>query len=419
MYNNQYQEQNSSCSLITSVNNNYKSMFSYPLAKNSINYSNQYVSVTLKFDADYDFIDTIELINLLDTSIGRGYVKKVGNSSDGSTLYFFIVAIPTGQFQTISYIKLNVKEGKVMKIPKSVLIGDLQSATFLNFSNAFIESNYSSYINLIPPKVVDKIRLNMLTRSYDKYPTISRIELYDSKNNAVKYNVSSHEGYVVNSEYLNNIQFGLLQKVEIRDFPSSIDLSINSENIVSKVIIYADGNLVPAQLKFINKNNPLFTYNLNNTKNYNQLYNQYTIETFVFTPFSYDDIEAVKYTNSAIMTDQNINATIISSQEVTIDAPKTIETLEKQKANEQIEILKLENNSLKKLLSTIENKFGADYHTLTSEQLQDYKKMYLESEKQKNMAINELYKQADYINRSVNPYIKKLEVSNNQFIKNK
>ena len=306
-----------------------------------------------------------------------------------------------------------------MKIPKSVLIGDLQSNTFLNFSNAFIESNYKSYINLIPPKIVDKIRLNLLERSYDKYPTISRIELYDSDNAVVKYNVSSHEGSVENSEYLNDIQFGFLQKVEIKDFPSAIELSINPESIVSKIIIYASDNLVPAQLKFINKNNPLFTYNLNNIKNYNQIYKQYIIESTIFNPLSYDDIEAVKYTNSAIMTEQNINSTIISSQKVSIDEPKTILDLERQNANEQIDILKLENKSLKKLLSTIETKFGADYHTLTSEQIQDYKKMYLEAEKQKNMAVNELHKQADYISRSVNPYIKKLEVSNNQFIKNK
>ena len=119
------------------------------------------------------------------------------------------------------------------------------------------------------------------------------------------------------------------------------------------------------------------------------------------------------------MTEQNINATYIDSQKVTIDRPKNELDIEREKANEQIDILKLENSSLKKLLSTIENKFGTDYHTLTSEQMQDYKKMYLEAEKQKNMAINELHRQAEYINKNVNPYIKKLETSNSQFIKNK
>jgi len=275
-----------SCSLITEQNNNYKPMWNY---STSVNYLYDLAAVALRYNINYDYVDTVDLFDEKNQSLVRGIRKKTGVSYNGTSLYYFVFSIPAGSFSKISYIRLNIKQGYTLRIPQSVLILDLNQDKVFNYSNVFMNSNNRSFIDLVAPKYVDKIALTVYPRPpISKKLNLSDFSLFDLNNNEIK-TVLGEDSTPENLENNKNALF--IRKLSHPDFISKISFSMND-------------SIAPAMIQFVFKNSVLYSYNvpLGLSGNYN-------FETIKLLDFTEEDIESIKYVISAILTEDPIKDT--------------------------------------------------------------------------------------------------------------
>lgn len=272
-----------SCSLITEQNNNYKPMWNY---STSVNYLYDLAAVALRYNINYDYVDTIDLFDETNTSLVRGSRKKTGISYNGTSLYYFVFSIPAGSFSKISYIRLNIKQGYALRLPQSVLLLDLKKDEVYNYSNVFMNSNNTSFLDLIAPKYSDKIALTVYPRPpVAKKLSLSEIKVFDLNNTEIP-SVLGEDSTPENLELNKNALF--VNKLSQPNFVGKISFSINDF-------------IAPAMIQFVFKNSVLYSYNVPSGISGN-----YNFETIKLVDFTEEDVESIKYVINAILTENPI-----------------------------------------------------------------------------------------------------------------
>lgn len=274
-----------SCSLITEQNNNYSPMWKSSTFS-SVNYLYDLAGVALRYNINYDYVQTVDLFDEKNQSLVRGSRKRIGISSQGTSFYYFVFSIPAGSFSRISYIRLNIKQGYALRIPESVLILDMNNDTEFNYSNVFMNSNKTSYIDLIAPKFVDKIGVTIYPRPpISNKLTLSNFKLFNLDNTALDYTLSEDS----TPENLDS------------NIPALFAYKLATPSFVGKVSFDFNDSVSPAMIQFVNKNVVSYSYNVHNSVSGN-----YNFETIRLVDFNQDDIESIKYVISALLTEDPI-----------------------------------------------------------------------------------------------------------------
>ena len=272
-----------SCSLITEQNNNYTPMWKY---STSVNYLYDLAAVALRYNINYDYVDTVDLFDEKNQSLVRGIRKKTGISSNGTSLYYFVFSIPAGSFSSISYIRLNIKQGYTLRIPQSVLLLNLKEDKVFNYSNVFMNTNNSSYIDLVSPKFLDQFAVVIYPRSpLSKKLEFTNFKLYNLENKEIKATLSEDSSP-------ENLQ---------SNRPALFAYKFSKPDFAGKISFDFNDTLYPAMIQCIYKNIVRYSYQVNKNMDY-----RYNFETIKLVDFTEEDIEGIKYVINAILTENPI-----------------------------------------------------------------------------------------------------------------
>jgi hypothetical protein len=252
----------------------------------SVNYLYDLAGVALRYNINYDYVDTVDLFDEKNQSLVRGSRKKTGISSNGTSFYYFVFSIPAGSFSKISYIRLNIKQGYALRVPESVLLLDMKKDQEFNYSNVFMNSNNNSFIDFIAPKFVDQVGITIYPRPpLSNKLSLSNVKLYDLESNELSYTLSQDSTPENLEKNLTSLFAYKLSK------PSFVgQLSFDFNDVVS-----------PAMIQFVNRNMVRYSYNVSDTISGN-----YNFKTIKLVDFTEEDIEGIKYVISALLTENPI-----------------------------------------------------------------------------------------------------------------